>query len=66
MTRFPTCLKAKAYKVSIDVPSGVNPNTGEKSNAFFEPDLLITMHDIKKGLQSYKEKTVVMDIGIKQ
>jgi NAD(P)H-hydrate epimerase len=58
--------KSKAYKVSIDVPSGVNPDTGEKANVYFEPDLIITMHDIKKGLESYKDKTVVADIGIKQ
>ena len=57
--------KTKACKVSIDVPSGVDPDTGEKSNVFFEPDLLITMHDIKKGLIGYKNKTVVADIGIK-
>lgn len=57
--------KAKAFKVSVDVPSGINPDTGEKANAYFEPDLLITMHDIKKGLAGYKDKTVVVDIGIK-
>ena len=57
--------KAKAYKVSIDVPSGINPDTGEKANVYFEPDLIITMHDIKKGLENYKDKTVVVDIGIK-
>ena len=58
--------KAKAFKVSVDVPSGINPDTGEKTNAYFEPNLLITMHDIKKGLESYKDKTVVADIGIKK
>ena len=57
--------KSKTYKVSVDVPSGVNPDTGEKANVYFEPDLIITMHDIKKGLQEYKDKTVVVDIGIK-
>jgi len=57
--------KSKAYKVSIDVPSGVNPDTGEKANVYFEPDLIITMHDIKKGLLDYKDKTMVADIGIK-
>src|SRR3989338_5355364 len=41
--------KAKAFKVSVDVPSGINPDTGEKANAYFEPDLLITMHDIKRS-----------------
>ena len=58
--------KAKSFKVSVDVPSGINPDTGEKANAYFEPDLLITMHDIKKGLAGYKDKTVVADIGIKE
>ena len=58
--------ETKAFKVSVDVPSGVNPDTGEKSNVFFEPDLLITMHDLKKGLEGYKDKTIVVDIGIKE
>ena len=58
--------KSKVYKVSIDVPSGINPDTGEKSNVYFEPDLIITMHDIKKGLESYKGKTIIADIGIKK
>ncbi|MAH33190.1 NAD(P)H-hydrate epimerase [archaeon] len=57
--------KSKAIKVSIDVPSGINPDTGEKANVFFDPDLIITMHDIKKGLEGYKDKTVIVDIGIK-
>ncbi len=57
--------KAKAYKVSIDVPSGINPDTGEKANVYFEPNLLITMHDIKKGLEAYRDKTVVADIGLR-
>ncbi|MBI2523344.1 bifunctional ADP-dependent NAD(P)H-hydrate dehydratase/NAD(P)H-hydrate epimerase, partial [Candidatus Woesearchaeota archaeon] len=57
--------KAKAYKVSIDIPSGINPDTGEKGNVYFDPDLLITMHDIKKGLVEYKDKTIIVDIGIK-
>jgi len=57
--------KSKSYKVSIDVPTGVNPDSGEKSNVYIEPDLIITMHDIKKGLEKYKDKTVVVDIGIK-
>ena len=58
--------KSKAFKVSIDVPTGINPDTGEKANAYFEPDLLITMHDIKKGLESYRDRTVVVDIGLKK
>lgn len=58
--------KAKANKISVDIPSGIDPDTGEKANVAFEPDLIITMHDIKKGLESLKEKTVIVDIGIKK
>ena len=58
--------KAKAYKVSIDIPSGRNPDSGEKANVYFEPNLIITMHDIKKGLEAYRDKTIVVDIGIKK
>jgi hydroxyethylthiazole kinase-like uncharacterized protein yjeF len=57
---------AKATKVSIDVPSGINPDTGEKANVWFEPDLIVTMHDMKKGLGAYTDKTIVVDIGIKK
>ena len=58
--------KSKGYKVSVDVPSGINPNTGERANVAFEPDLIITIHDNKKGLESFKDKTIVIDIGIKK
>ena len=58
--------KSKAFKFSMDIPSGINPDTGEKLNVFFEPDLIVALHDIKKGLESYKDKTVVVDIGLKQ
>ena len=58
--------KSKAYKVSVDIPSGINPDTGEKANVYFEPDLIIALHDIKKGLESFKDKTVIVDIGIKK
>jgi len=58
--------KSKAYKISIDIPSGINPDTGEKANVAFEPELIITMHDLKKGLENYKDKTIIVDIGIPQ
>jgi len=57
--------KSKAYKVSIDVPSGVNPDTGEMANVYFDPNLIITMHELKKGLKEFEDKTVIVDIGIR-
>ncbi|MFH1425020.1 MAG: NAD(P)H-hydrate epimerase [archaeon] len=55
-----------AYTVSIDVPSGVNPDTGAESNLFVKPDLVVCIHRFKKGLVGkYKlGKVVVVDIGL--
>jgi hydroxyethylthiazole kinase-like uncharacterized protein yjeF len=54
--------ESKAFKISVDIPTGINPTTGEKANKFIIPDLTITFHDIKPGLN--KEKTVIVNIGI--
>jgi len=53
---------SKATIIAIDVPTGINPDTGKKANKFVNYDLIITMHDLKPGLE--KEKTVVVDIGL--
>ncbi|MBN1156153.1 NAD(P)H-hydrate epimerase [Candidatus Woesearchaeota archaeon] len=52
--------KSPAFKVAVDIPSGLNPDTEEVVDA----DLIITFHDIKKGLRKHKDKTVIVDIGI--
>jgi len=57
---------SKAYKISIDIPTGLNPDTGIIIGKAVEPDLIITMHDLKPGLEKYKDKAVVVDIGIKR
>jgi len=57
---------SKAYKIAVDVPTGVNPDTGEVSDKAINADLIITFHDIKKGLNILKEKVVIVGIGIKK
>jgi len=52
-------------KVAIDVPSGMNPDSGE-GKKMCEVDLIITLHDLKPGLQKLKERTVIIDIGLSQ
>jgi hydroxyethylthiazole kinase-like uncharacterized protein yjeF len=54
----------KAFKVSVDVPSGLNADTGNIHDRCVNSDLIITFHDIKNGLKDLKDKTVVVDIGI--
>jgi ADP-dependent NAD(P)H-hydrate dehydratase / NAD(P)H-hydrate epimerase len=55
---------SKAFKVSVDVPTGLDPNTGEIVEKCINADLIVTMHDIKKGLENYQDKVVVADIGL--
>ncbi len=52
------------FIISIDTPTGINPDTGEKAKLFVVPDLIITIHDIKPGLVPYQKLTTVIDIGL--
>ncbi len=51
-------------KVAVDVPSGLNPDTGEVEQKMCNADLIVTFHDLKPGLEQFAEKTVVADIGL--
>jgi len=51
-------------KISVDVPSGMNADTGEIVEKCCQADLIVTLHDLKIGLASMQEKCVVVDVGI--
>ncbi|MBU0460388.1 MAG: NAD(P)H-hydrate epimerase [Nanoarchaeota archaeon] len=51
-------------KVAVDLPSGMNPDTGEVEDKSCQVDLIVCFHDLKQGLVKLKKKTVVVDIGI--
>ncbi|WP_254591211.1 NAD(P)H-hydrate dehydratase [Methanocella conradii] len=53
--------ESKAHKVSLDLPSGLDANTGECVECVC-PDLVIAFHAPKKGLERYRVE--VVDIGI--
>ncbi len=56
----------KTYVVAVDVPTGLNPDTGEYEIAV-KADLTITFHRAKPGLLKAKDvagEIVVKDIGI--
>lgn len=55
---------SKAYKVSVDIPTGLDPDTGIVVDKCVNADLVVTFHDLKKGLEKMREKTVVADIGL--
>jgi hydroxyethylthiazole kinase-like uncharacterized protein yjeF len=53
--------------ISIDVPSGLNPNTGDVSDRGVIADLVITFHRRKKGLScnsNYINEVIEKSIGI--
>lgn len=57
--------KLKAYRISIDVPSGLDADNG-KGDVFVKANLVLTLHDIKHGLNKAKTKfnTKIISIGI--
>ncbi len=57
--------KSRAFKVSIDIPTGLNPNTGEILDKVVNPELIVALHDTKPGLDKFDGKVIVVDIGLK-
>jgi NAD(P)H-hydrate epimerase len=54
--------KSKAYVVSIDIPSGIDPNTGRAHNTSIRADATVTFHRMKIGLFNNKKYTGVIHI----
>ena len=55
---------SEAYKVSVDIPTGLDPDTGIAADKCINADLIVTFHDLKKGLEKMQDKVVVADIGL--
>lgn len=55
---------SKAYKVSVDIPTGLDPDTGAVIDKIVNSDLIVTFHDLKNGLEKFQDKTVVADIRL--
>ena len=55
--------KQNGKKVAIDIPSGMNADTGEHELCC-NVDLIVRFHGLKVGLEKLKDKTIVVDIGI--
>ena len=55
------------YKVSIDLPSGLDATTGMDLGEVVDADLIVTLQLMKTGLyerEAYNKKCVIEDIGI--
>ncbi len=60
--------QSKGIKLAVDVPSGLDPLTGEVPDKAIESDFTLTFHKIKTGLKKakirYVGNIIVFDIGI--
>ncbi|MDH5811843.1 MAG: NAD(P)H-hydrate dehydratase [Candidatus Methanomethylicaceae archaeon] len=63
-TALELCNKSKAYKVAIDVPTGVDPATGAVSKNAFKAHLTVTHHRPKLGLLNEAAKKLSGEIEI--
>ena len=55
------------FKIAVDVPTGIDSDTGEVLGNAVKADLTVTLHRTKKGLEKAKKYTgelVVGDIGL--
>ena len=63
--------KSKQYIISIDIPSGINGNTGKKMGEAIKANLTYALHAKKVGHtigmgKKYSGKVKVVDIGIRK
>ncbi|MHA1748462.1 MAG: NAD(P)H-hydrate dehydratase [Promethearchaeota archaeon] len=58
--------KLSKFVCSVDVPSGLNPDTGEISDESVKANITVTFHKAKKGLLSQPNvgKLIIKNIGI--
>lgn len=42
--------KSDSFKLALDVPSGLDPDTGNTANQYVKADITITFHKMKKGM----------------
>ena len=49
--------EANCYKFAVDVPSGLDPQTGETANICSKCDMTVTFHKMKQGIPKRKDLT---------
>ena len=58
---------SKCLKIAVDVPSGVDPQTGNTANVYVKADMTVTFHKMKQGISKRQDltgKIFVEKIGI--
>ena len=49
--------ETECYKFAVDVPSGLDPQTGDTANIFTQCDMTVTFHKMKQGIPKRKDLT---------
>ena len=49
--------ETNCYKFAVDVPSGLDPQTGETANVFTKCNMTVTFHKMKQGIPKRKDLT---------
>lgn len=59
------CKQNGAFIISVDTPTGIDPNSGRKSNVFITPQLTVVFHKQKRGI-TYENagKIEILPIGV--
>jgi NAD(P)H-hydrate epimerase len=47
----------ECYKFAVDVPSGLDPQTGDTANIYTKCDMTVTFHKMKQGIPKRKDLT---------
>lgn len=59
--------ETNAFRIAVDVPTGIDADTGETLGEAIKADITITFHRLKIGLENAKEhagEIIVKDIGV--
>lgn len=49
--------RAGCFKIAVDVPSGLDPQTGDTANVFVKSDMTVTFHKMKQGIPKRPDLT---------
>ena len=49
--------ETNCFKFAVDVPSGLDPQTGETANIYTKCDMTVTFHKMKEGIPKRKDLT---------
>lgn len=47
--------KTDAFKIAVDVPTGLDPDTGETADKYVRADVTVTFHKMKRGMPKRKD-----------